>query len=91
ALRRAGIRRLRFHGLRHTYVSSLIEYGVTNVKRLQTLLGHSSAMITLDTYTHLLPDTDDGIAAASESALFGSGSKTVAVDSRADAEASASV
>ena len=69
----------------------LIGYGVTNIKRLQMLLGHSSAMITLDTYTHLLPDSDDGIAAASESGLFGSGSKTVAVDTRADAEASASV
>ena len=91
ALRRAGIRRIRFHGLRHTYVSSLIEYGVTNIKRLQMLLGHSSAMITLDTYTHLLPDSDDGIAAAAESALFDSGSKTVAVDTTADAEASASV
>ena len=91
ALRRAGIRRIRFHGLRHTYVSSLIEYGVTNIKRLQMLLGHSSAMITLDTYTHLLPDSDDGIAAAAESALFDSGSKTVAVDTTADAEASTSV
>ncbi|MCH7538183.1 MAG: site-specific integrase, partial [Proteobacteria bacterium] len=90
ALRRAGIRRIRFHALRHSYVSTLIEYGVTNIKRLQMLLGHSSAMITLDTYAHLLPDSDDGIATASEAALFGSGSKTVAVDSKADAEASAS-
>lgn len=64
---------------------------MTNIKRLQMLLGHSSAIITLDTYTHLLPDSDDGVATASESALFGSGGKTVAVDTRADAEASASV
>lgn len=91
ALRRAKIRRIRFHALRHSYVSTLIEYGVTNIKRLQMLLGHSSAMITLDTYAHLLPDTDDGIAAAAESALFKRGSKTVAVDTRTDAEASASV
>ena len=92
ALRQAKIRRIRFHDLRHSYVSTLIEYGVTNIKRLQMLLGHSSAMITLDTYTHLLPDTDDGIAAAAESALFNKGgSKTVAVDTTADAEASASV
>lgn len=88
ALRRAKIRRIRFHALRHSYVSTLIEYGVTNIKRLQMLLGHSSAMITLDTYTHLLPDSDDGIAVAAESALFASGSKTVAVESKTDAVAS---
>ncbi len=76
-----------FHALRHSYVSTLIEYGVTNIKRLQMLLGHSSAMITLDTYTHLLPDSDDGIAVAAESALFDSGSKTVAVESETGAVA----
>ncbi len=75
ALRRAKIRQIRFHALRHSYVSTLIEYGVTNVKRLQMLLGHSSATITLDTYTHLLPDSDDGIAAAAESALFATSSE----------------
>ncbi len=81
ALSRAKLRQIRFHALRHTYVSSLTENGVQNVKRLQILLGHSSATITLDTYSHLLPDSDERVAAAAETALFGkSGSKTVAAE-----------
>lgn len=92
ALSRAKLRQMRFHVLRHTYVSSLIQNGVTNIKRLQTLLGHSSATITLDTYSHLLPDSDDGVAAAAEAALFGQGgSKAVAADTQTGAGAPASV
>lgn len=88
ALARAKLRQIRFHALRHTYVSSLIENGVLNIKRLQALLGHSSAMVTLDTYAHLLPDSDDGVAAAAELALFGQGgSKQVAADAETGAEA----
>lgn len=87
-LRRAKLRQVRFHALRHTYVSSLIANGVQNIKRLQMLLGHSSATITLDTYAHLLPDSDDGVAAAAELALFGaSGSKTVAANTKTGAGA----
>jgi len=87
ALRRAKLRRIRFHDLRHCYVSLLIAQGVHNVKRIQTLVGHSSAKVTLDTYTHLLPDAEDGVSDAVDVALFGpaekpatgaSGSKTVA-------------
>ena len=46
------------HALRHFYASALIRHG-ESVKRVQTRLGHSSAAITLDTYTHLWPDSDD--------------------------------
>lgn len=43
------------HTLRHTYASWAIAAGV-DVKTLQAQLGHSSAMITLDTYASLWPD-----------------------------------
>jgi len=84
ALRRAKLREIRFHDLRHCYVSLLIESGIHNIKRIQTLVGHSSAKVTLDTYTHLLPETEDGVSEAVDSTLFGGylqerGSKTVAV------------
>lgn len=64
-------------------MSLLIESGIHNVKRIQTLVGHSVAKVTLDTYTHLLPHTPDGVSEAVDTALFSApaqrgGSKTVA-------------
>jgi integrase len=44
------------HTLRHTYASLLIKHG-ESVKVVQKRLGHSSAAITLDTYSHLWPDS----------------------------------
>ena len=46
------------HDLRHFYASALIAGGAS-VKQVQTLLGHSSAVITLRTYAHLWPGDDD--------------------------------
>src|SRR5262249_51453192 len=47
-----------FHDLRHFYASLLISRGCS-VKSVQSRLGHQSAMETLDTYSHLWPDSDD--------------------------------
>ena len=47
-----------FHGLRHHYASLLIRHG-ESVKTVQARLGHASASETLDTYSHLWPDSDD--------------------------------
>jgi len=57
ALRRAGLRKIRFHDLRHTYVALLIAQG-ENVKFIQSQLGHASIQTTLDRYGHLLPETN---------------------------------
>lgn len=46
------------HALRHYYASLLIRYG-ESVKTVQARLGHASAAETLDTYSHLWPDSDD--------------------------------
>ncbi|HKI39705.1 tyrosine-type recombinase/integrase [Mycobacterium sp.] len=43
------------HELRHTCASLAIGVGA-NVKAVQTLLGHASAVMTLDLYGHLLSD-----------------------------------
>ncbi|MGE5708725.1 MAG: tyrosine-type recombinase/integrase [Nitrospira sp.] len=48
----AGLRKVRFHDLRHTFASLLIQQGA-NVKYIQQQLGHSSISITLDVYSHL--------------------------------------
>ncbi len=55
ALRRAGLRQVRFHDLRHTCASLLLAAGV-GIKDVQAQLGHASAQVTLDVYGHLMPD-----------------------------------
>ena len=47
-----------FHDLRHFYASLLIRHG-ESVKVVQARLGHASATETLDTYSHLWPDSED--------------------------------
>ena len=54
ALRRAGLRQIRFHDLRHTFASLMIHQG-ENVKLIQEALGHASVQVTIDRYGHLLP------------------------------------
>ena len=56
-LETAGLRRVRFHDLRHTYASLMIQQGA-NPKYIQQQLGHGSISITLDIYSHLFPGDD---------------------------------
>jgi len=58
ALKRAGIEPVRFHDLRHTYASLLIANGVS-MKYVQYQLGHSSIKMTMDLYTHILPEFNE--------------------------------
>jgi integrase len=53
-----GLDGLHFHDLRHYYASLLIRHG-ESVKTVQARLGHANAAETLDTYSHLWPDSDD--------------------------------
>ena len=55
ALRDAGLDEgTRFHDLRHSAASMAIAMGA-NVKTVQQMLGHSSASVTLDVYSHAFP------------------------------------
>lgn len=56
------------HDLRHHYASVLIAAGAS-VKVVQRRLGHSSAVTTLDTYSHLFPDEEDRTRQAIDAAL----------------------
>lgn len=48
------IRSFKFHELRHTFASFLVQADV-NFKVVQELMGHSSITITLNLYSHLAP------------------------------------
>jgi site-specific recombinase XerD len=58
-----------WHDLRHWFASALIRAG-ESVKVVQTRLGHASAAITLDTYTHLWPSDEDRTRDAVGAALI---------------------
>ena len=70
ALRRAGLRKLRFHDLRHCYASLLIDSGEPLLV-VSRLLGHSSIKITADTYGHLMPDIVEGVGQRLGDRVFG--------------------
>ena len=58
-----GIDGVRLHDLRHSCASLAISAGA-NVKVVQRLLGHKTAVLTLDRYGHLFPDHLDAVADA---------------------------
>lgn len=53
-LERAGLRKIRFHDLRHTFASLLIQNGEP-LAYVKDQLGHSSIKMTVDVYGHLVP------------------------------------
>ena len=63
AVKRAGIRRVTPHDLRHTAASFAVS-ARANVKVLQRMLGHKSAAMTLDVYADLFADDLDTMATA---------------------------
>jgi len=67
-LKRAELPEIRFDDLRHTCATLLLTRNV-NPKIVSEMLGHSTIAITLDTYSHVLPNMRDAAAAAMEEAL----------------------
>jgi integrase len=67
-LGRAGLPHGTFHQLRHTAATILLLKNV-NPKIVSEMLGHASIAITLDTYSHVLPNMQDSAVAAMEEAF----------------------
>ena len=73
----AKLTQMRFHDLRHTYASLLIEQG-ENIKYIQCQLGHANPLVTLNVYAHLMNPVNQEAACRLENAIFEqSGSKMV--------------
>jgi integrase len=51
---KSGLPEIRFHDLRHTAATLMLQEGV-HPKVVQERLGHSQISITMDTYSHVLP------------------------------------
>ncbi|HSQ85753.1 MAG TPA: site-specific integrase, partial [Desulfobacterales bacterium] len=58
-LKKAGIREMRLHDIRHTFASLLLSNGESPVY-VKEQLGHSSIQITVDIYGHLIPSSNRG-------------------------------
>lgn len=55
--------RVRFHDLRHTFATVLLSRG-NHPKIVQEMLGHANISQTMDTYSHVLPNMQEGAVAA---------------------------
>ncbi len=66
----AGLRQIRFHDLRHTTASLLIEQK-ESPKYIQKQMRHASIEITFDRYGHLFPDANQAAAKRLSETIFG--------------------
>jgi integrase len=70
SLKATGLEDLRFHDLRHCYASLKIAQG-EGIFYVQRQLGHASIQITLDTYSHLMKETNPAAAQKTDQLIFG--------------------
>ena len=68
-LERAGIPKVRFHDLRHTFATIALQNGV-DIKTVSGMLGHFSAGFTLDTYAHVTTAAQKEAAQTMENVLI---------------------
>ncbi len=92
ALKRAGVKRVRFHDLRHLNVALRLEQG-QNIKYIQNQLGHASIQTTIDRYGHLLKEVNTDQAMKLDNALnftehLGDSSDSVRRSQKKDSERS---
>lgn len=68
ALKSAGLRRIRFHDLRHTCATLLLAQGV-HPRIIMDILGHSQIAVTMNLYAHVIPAMQKEVAARMDAIL----------------------
>lgn len=76
-LEKAELPRIRLYDLRHT-CATLLLIAEENPKVVSERLGHSTIVLTLDTYSHVLPTMQQKATAKLEKLLYSDGSKSLA-------------
>jgi integrase len=66
----AGVKAIKFHGMRHTCATLLLKAGVP-VHVVSERLGHSTVAMTMEVYAHVLPDMQREAAATLGAILHG--------------------
>lgn len=64
------LRKIRFHDMRHTHATLMLKQG-THPKVVQERLGHYSISVTLDLYSHVLPNIQKAAAEQFGEQIFG--------------------
>lgn len=77
-LNKYGLRRIRFHDLRHSCATIMLYLGYS-LKDIQTWLGHSNYAFTADTYVHSMPEMHKQMAESFAEKMQGLPEVTVAV------------
>lgn len=72
---RAGLPKIRFHDLRHTFATLTLEAGV-DVKTVSHMLGHTDAGFTMNTYMHVTDDMQKNAADKMKNLIESSGKNT---------------
>ena len=65
----SGLPKIRFHDLRHTAASLMLNHGIP-VLSVSKRLGHSKPSFTLDVYDHLIPSKQEEAAQLMDDLMF---------------------
>ena len=76
ALKAAGLRHVSIHSLRHTFASGMIASGAS-IKALQRALGHASAIMTLNVYSHLIEESLEPVLLRADTLFTGTGGQVL--------------
>ena len=74
ALKAAGLKHVSVQSLRHSFASVMLASGAS-VKALATCLGHSSPVMTLNVYSHLITESVEPVLMKADALMTGAGGK----------------